>query len=396
MRYSKLYPQLEISGGTRSVRLCVFAVLSAALSLAGCKPKSPPATMVSQAPAKTLELVFAYGSEKERWVNDVTASFNQGKYTTSGGDRIFIRAIPMGSGEAMDEVLSGRRQPDLISPASSAFIELGNAESQSKYGKPLIGRTDSLLRSPLVIAMWKPMAESLGWGKKPLGWSDLLALARAGEGWKAYGNPEWGDFKFGHTRPQFSSSGLLTLFSEVYAASGKNAGLTVADVQKPRLTDFLSGIEKSVSYHGSSTGFYGRLFLTDPQSLSAAALYENMVVESNSESKLPFPIVAIYPKEGTLWSDHPVGIVERDWVTPERRAAAAIYIDYLLQRPQQEKAVLYGFRPIAREVPLGSPIDARHGANPNGPRQTLELPSVPVMESILDLWENGSVVHEGM
>ena len=34
----------------------------------------------------------------------------------------------------------------------------------------------------------------------------------------------------------------------------------------------------------------------------------------------------VYPKEGTFWSDHPVGIVDREWVTPERREAAEIYI----------------------------------------------------------------------
>jgi Ca-activated chloride channel family protein len=374
----------------------VICVALGALFLGGCKPKQPPPTMARQEQAKPLEITFAYGSEKERWIDDVTEAFNQGNFSTAGGSRIVVKAVPMASGEAMDEILSGRRQPDLVSPASSAFIELGNAESQRKYGRPLIGRTDSLVRSPLVIAMWKPMAESLGWGKKSIGWSDLLALARNPQGWKAYGNPQWGEFKFGHTRPQFSSSGLLTLLAEVYAAAGKNSGLTAADLRKRQLVDYLSAIEKSVSYRGSSTGFYGRLFLSDPQSLSAAALYENMVIESYSDGQLPYPIVAIYPKEGTLWSDHPVGIVEREWVNPERRAAAAIYIDYLLQRPQQEKAVLYGFRPALRDVPIGPPIDLAHGVNPRKPNPNLELPSVPVMESILDLWENGSVTRPGM
>jgi Ca-activated chloride channel family protein len=41
---------------------------------------------------------------------------------------------------------------------------------------------------------------------------------------------------------------------------------------------------------------------------------------------LPFPVVAIYQKEGTFWSDHPAGVVERDWVTPEHREAAKIHI----------------------------------------------------------------------
>ena len=215
-------------------------------------------------------------------------------------------------------------------------------------------------------------------GKKPIGWSDILALARNPKGWEAYRYPQWGRFKFGHTHPQFSNSGLISLFAEIYAASGKTAGLTVADVNKPRTADFLSGIEKSVVHYGSSTG---------PQYLSAAVLYENMVTESYSQNNLPFPVVAIYPKEGTFWSDHPIGIVEREWVTPEHREAAKTYIQYLLQRPQQEKAIAYGFRSGAVDVPLASPIDQAHGVDPKEPKTTLEVPSVPVMDAILNLWQ---------
>jgi Ca-activated chloride channel family protein len=111
------------------------------------------------------------------------------------------------------------------------------------------------------------------------------------------------------------------------------------------------------------------------------------VIESYSQSGLPFPVVAIYPKEGTFWSDHPIGIVERDWVTPEHREAAKTYIQYLLQRPQQERAITYGFRPGAVEVPLASPIDEAHGVDPKEPKTTLEVPSVPVIDSILNLWQ---------
>jgi len=364
--------------------LLIFVFL---LLLPACKSKTP-LQAESGSSSDRLALTFTYGSEKEKWINEVTTEFNRADHRTSSGKRIYVQAIPMGSGEAIDEVLDGRRQPHLISPASAAFIKLGNAQSQSKYGKDLIASTDNLVLSPVVIAMWKPMAEALGWGKKPIGWSDILSLARSQKGWEAYGYPQWGRFKFGHTHPQFSNSGLISLFAETYAACGKTAGLTVADVDKPHTADFLSGIEKSVVHYGSSTGFFGRqMFSTGPQYLSAAVLYENMVTESYSQSNLPFPVVAIYPKEGTFWSDHPIGVVEREWVTPEHREAAKTYIQYLLQRPEQEKAITYGFRPGAVDVPLASPIDEAHGVDPKEPKTTLEVPSVPVMHAILNLWQ---------
>jgi Ca-activated chloride channel family protein len=383
-----------LSGSLAMIRRRIGVVWTLVLFLlillfSGCKSKTPAEGGSSEAsPANTIELTFTYGSEKEKWITEVTEAFNRGGSRSSSGKQIHVQAIPMGSGEAIDEVLEGRRQPDIISPASAAFIKLGNAQSQGKTGKDLIGTTDNLVLSPVVIAMWKPMAEAIGWGKKPIGWSDILTLARSQKGWEAYGYPQWGRFKFGHTHPQFSNSGLISLFAEVYAASGKTAALTVADVNKPHTAEFLSGIEKSVVHYGSSTGFFGRqMFSTGPQFLSAAVLYENMVIESYSQANLPFPVVAIYPKEGTFWSDHPIGIVERDWVTPERREAARIYIQYLLQRPQQEKAITYGFRPGAVDVPLTTPIDAAHGVDPQEPKTTLEVPSVPVIDSILKLWD---------
>src|SRR5262245_25624742 len=372
----------------RTARHVLVPTLLLLSLLSGCKSKTQSENGAPNPAPDALQLTFTYGSEKEKWINEVTDAFNRGDHRTSNGKRIFVHAFAMGSGEAIDDVLEGRGKPDIISPASAAFIKLGNAQSQSKTGKDLIGSTDNLVLSPVVIAMWKPMAEALGWGKKPIGWADILALARNQKGWEAYGYPQWGQFKFGHTHPQFSNSGLISLFAEVYAASRKTAGLTLADVNKPGTAEFLSGIEKSVVHYGSSTGFFGRqMFSTGPQYLSAAVLYESMVVESYSQNNLPFPVVAIYPKEGTFWSDHPVGIVEREWVTPEHREAAKAYIQYLLQRPQQERAIAYGFRPGSVEVPIASPIDESHGVDPKEPKTTLEVPTVPVMDAILKLWQ---------
>ena len=130
------------------------------------------------------------------------------------------------------------------------------------------------------------------------------------------------------------------------------------------------------------------MFSNGRRYLSDAVLYENMVIESTSSKyNRPFPVVAIYPKEGTFWSDHPVGIVEREWVTPEHRAAAQTYIQYLLAGPQQEKAVPSGFRPIDVEITLGAPFDTAHGVDPKESQTTLSVPSVEVMDAVLKLWK---------
>jgi len=366
-------------------------VMASLVSLSSCNTKKAVDSsdyVKKEAPESVLELVFTYGSEKEKWIKEVTATFNQAEYKTSTGKPIFVTEIPMGSGECVDHLLEEKTKAHLTSPASAAFIKLGNAKSRIKTGKDLIGETDNLVLSPVVIAMWKPMAEALGWGKKQLGWKDILAMANSPQGWGAYGYPQWGKFKFGHTHPEYSNSGLISLFAEVYAAAGKTAGLTKEDVKTKETSRFLKQIENSVVHYGSSTGFFGRkMFANGPGYLSAAVLYENMVIESYSNQGLPFPVVAIYPKEGTFWSDHPVGIVDREWVTPIHQEAAKIYVKYLLDRQQQEKAMNYGFRPGLPELKLTAPLDTNHGVDPQEPKTTLEVPSVDVMDAILASWK---------
>ncbi len=373
----------------------VTAMLSVALVLAtGCKRPPAPAELgsgkLNPPAANEVRLLFTYGSEKQKWVEDVTAAFNASGAKTADGHLITVEAIPNGSGELVEDLLSGRVQADLTSPASGIFIKQGNAKSRAATGQDLIGSTQSLVLSPVVIAMWKPMAEAIGYGKKPIGWSDILALARDRKGWSAYGYPQWGQFKFGHTHPAYSNSGIISLIAENYAATGKVRGLALADVKNPKTAQFVQGIENSIVHYGSSTGFFGRkLFDSGPEYLSAAVLYESMVVEANRPgNSMPFPVVAIYPKEGTFWSDHPVGIINREWVTPTRKAAAQIYIDYLLAQPQQQKALTYGFRPGSTDVPVGAPIDLAHGVDPTQPKTTLEVPTPEVIEAIQQQWNN--------
>jgi Ca-activated chloride channel family protein len=345
---------------------------------AAARPRDPDA----------LQLLFTYGSEKEDWIKEVTARFNDGGFKTAAGKPIYVEALAEGSGESIDELLTGSRKAHLTSPASAAFIKLGNAESRTHTGKDLIGPTQNLVLSPVVIAMWKPMAEAIGWGTRPVGWSDILALAREPRGWAAHGHPEWGPFKLGHTHPEYSNSGLISLLAETYAAAGKLTGLSLADVQRPQTAAYVAGIESAIVHYGSSTGFFGKkMFEKGPGYLSAAVLYESLVIESTlPKYQLPFPVVAIYPKEGTFWSDHPVGIVECEWVTPAHREAAKVYVDYLLARPQQERAMQFGFRPSAVEIPLAAPFDAAHGVDPKQPQTTLEVPPVEVIDAVRKLW----------
>ena len=339
--------------------------------------------------AEDIELRFTYGSEKKEWIKVIVEAFNKAGYRTTSGKTIKVVAVPMGSGECISGLLDGTDQAHLISPASDAFIKLGNARSVKANGKPLIGDTRNLVLSPVVIAMWEPMAKALGWPEKELGWHDILKVSQNPKGWAEFGFPEWGHFKFGHTHPEFSNSGLISVVAEIYAATGKQRGLTAADIASPETATFLSNVENSVVHYGESTGFFGsKMFERGPEYLSAAVLYENMVIESTSKKdELPFPVVAIYPKEGTFWSDHPVAIVDRPWVSAEHRRAAEAFITYMMAEPQQQKAMSFGFRPGNPAIKLTAPFDKEHGVDPLQPKTTLEVPSGELIEQSLALWK---------
>lgn len=378
MKHRSIHPGLKC---------LIIAMLCGALAC-GRKTDAPSSpgvaeTAVPQSTANSVEVLFVYGSEKQSWIDDITPRFNASKAGTSAGKTIVVKAVAMGSGESKDDILAGRLKAHVWSPASGLFIRLGNAESMAK-GQPLVGPTRDLVLSPIVIAMWKPMAEALGWPLKPIGWSDVLTLAKSAKGWGDFGHPEFGAFKFGHTHPEYSNSGLASILIELYAATGKVRGLDLEDLRKPQTAKYLSEIEQSIVHYGRSTGFFGkRLYEDGPAYLSAAVMYENMVIESYTRPRNP-PLVSIYPKEGTIWSDHPVGIVNRAWVDEEHKEAAEKYISFLRAPEQQKRALAFGFRPA--EGALGAPIDAAHGVDPAQPATIIDLPGADVINASIELW----------
>ncbi len=57
-------------------------------------------------------------------------------------------------------------------------------------------------------------------------------------------------------------------------------------------------------------------------------------------------MVAIYPEEGSLYSDHPFCILDADWVSEEQKMVAQEYIEFISQKDMVKKAIATGFRPI--------------------------------------------------
>jgi Ca-activated chloride channel family protein len=362
-----------------SIVMILFLLLAACAPIAGM--------------FNTVTISIVYGSEKRAWLEPLVDQYNAGRYQTEDGAVIRVEITPMGSIESVDAILEGRIQPTVWSPASSVYIPVANMKWRQAHGSELVtGTPNDLVLSPVVIAMWESMARALGWPERAIGWADIAALATSEDGWAAYGYPEWGTFKFGHTHPGFSNSGIVSVIAETYAGAGKLRDLTLSDLENPDTQAFVEAVESGIIHYGSSTGFFAeRMFERGPSYLSAAVLYENLVVEQESRrlagESQQLPVVAIYPVEGTFWSNHPYVILNAPWVTEEQRSAAQDFENFLLDRPQQLKALEYGFRPADPSIDLTAPLDAQHGVDPGQPQTILEIPSAEVIAGIENLWE---------
>lgn len=345
-------------------------------------------------PAVTV--VLAYGSEKKSWLTDAIGRFNDKSMRLPSGEPVRVEGQAVGSGAAVEDLVDGTVKAHAWAPASTMYREVLERAWTAHQGavggkKQISDEGKSLVLSPVVLAMWKPMAQALGWPDKAVGWADVLALSKDPKGWASKQHPEWGAFKFGHTHPTFSNSGTLSVLAEAYAALGETRGLTKEALAKPKVGPFMESIEQSIVHYGKSTGFFSEKMLgRGPSFLSAAVLYENLVVDSYTRPEFQtrdLDLVCVYPKEGTFWIDNPFYVLDAPWSDEAHRQAAAMFRSFLLSSEEQQTAMTrFGFRPSDPKIAIGAPLDAAHGVNSKEPQTLLEVPSTDVVESALQLW----------
>ncbi len=367
---------------------------------------------VDEDPGDCVVVDASVSSEKIQLLTELARDFNDSDRAEVDGECAFVRVQSKASGGAAqllatgwDEATEGPR-PVIWSPAASSWGAVLNQRLAEQGDDPMAGEFTSFMLTPLVIAMPEPMADALGWPEEPIGFADILALARDQGGWGSYGHPEWGQFRLGKTNPNFSTSGLSALVAQAYAANGKTADLSVEDLAKPTTAEFARGVESAVVHYGDITmTFLNNWFRADQRGnpfgyVSAVAVEEKSVIDYNrgdpdgvlqegEEPRPPrVPLVAIYPEEGTVYSDNPLYVLDAEWVDEAEAAAAESFVEFVQLPENQEKALEYGFRPGNLDVAIDDPISPEYGVDPNQPETLLEVPSPAVLARLLDDWED--------
>ncbi len=331
--------------------------------------------------ADEVVVTMAYSPEKEDWLTERINTFNA-QNNEVNGKKIFIEGKNVSSGQARTEIRTGALQTVVWSPSASTWLEVLKQET----GNPNIAEPNPqpLVLTPVVISMWKPMAEALGWPNQPIGWSELLELINDPQGWGKYGHPEWGRFSWGHTDPEISTSALSTVLAELYAATGKTSGLTVDDVQSETSQKFLRDLAQGIKHYGFNTLVFSENMQKYGMTyISAFPMEEITLIDFNKQGPNT-PLVAIYPKEGTFTHDDPFIVMSS--ATDDQKAAAKVFYDYLLSEESQKLAMQYGFRPANVNVQLADPLTPQYGVDPQQPKQSLAIPAADVIVAAKDAW----------
>ncbi|MFI5843787.1 protein kinase [Catenuloplanes sp. NPDC051500] len=376
---------------------------------ASAGPSASPAVRGSAAAPATGhpdELLIFASQDKTELINDLARAYGP---RLAAGQCMTIRAEAHNSGKLRSMLARGWHaqdgpRPDVWSPAASTWVAL--ARHEAKPG--ILGdQAESMFSSPLVIGMPKPMAEALGWPNTAIGWSELAELARDPRGWGGHGHPEWGPFLLGKTNPRYSASGLAATVGAFLAATGRTDELTEEAVNAESRAEpsVVKDIEKAVVHYGDTTlTFLANLRhaddrKADPPYISAVTLEEASLVAYNrgypcgAASDEPgcartdeptTPLVAIYPREGTLSSDHP--FVKMVGLSDAKSAVADDFLAYVRSDAPEviDRLADVGFRTFDGKRTKN--LTAEHGAVPSGAASMLEIPPARVLTRLLEVW----------
>jgi Ca-activated chloride channel family protein len=334
-----------------------------------------------------IVLSMAYSSEKRGWIEHLTNRFVDHWHDNDLGDGkdIHVQFNAFGSRESLIQILSGGLKPVIWSPAASLWVPLFDWMWQEQYDSSIITSFSSIVFSPIVIGTWQSYADE----HNITGFASLHQLALDGS------------LLFAHTDPQLSNSGYMGVILELCAAiDGSPEDITydketgIGTLTNSTVKQWVRELEKTAVHYGSSTGFLAkRAALGGPSEINAFIVYENLIIENNKqglEEQWGDKLVAIYPEDGTLFSDHPFTILDADWVSEEQKEAAQIFLDFIKTTKIQELAPQYGLRPT---VPISPSVIHEHFSEEMGVQEiipvdqfNISLVDPEVINRIPDFW----------
>ena len=391
----------------------VIVLLAAWPGAGGQQSASASARMLpSCAGPATDQVQIAASTDKSALLAKLAASYGT---RSSHGQCVQVAVQSIDSGTAMSALARGWNEsdgpsPDVWSPASTVWLPLAQARATTAAAQRLPAQPGpSIVTSPLTIAMPEPMAKALGWPNQKIGWSDLVHWAQDPNFWAHHGHPQWGSFRLGKTNPEYSTSGMNATIAAFFAATGTTDELVNENIDSPANQKFERAIEHAAVHYGDTTlTFLANLRHADDSAtpanpdaalsyISAVTVEEQAVVAYNlgypcgTQSSEPgcqrqspphTKLVAFYPQDGMLFSNHPY--IELNGMSTAKKAVADDFLAYLHTAAVQSQFAAVGFRTYDdRPTAL---VTQANGAVPNAPISPLPLPQPAVLDHLLTVW----------
>lgn len=343
------------------------------------------------APA-SVQVPIASAVTKNNWLEAVAEKFEAQNPKTKSGKPIDIEIKGVLSGTSMQHILDGKLQPVVWSPGEESWTAQFNDRWAGGHNRAAMTQPcRPTIYTPSGLAMWQPMAEALGWPDKKIGWKTLIDLAADPQGWSRYGHPEWGKLKLGYTHPQYSNAGLLFLTSAIYGIMGQTSGLKAEQVYEPGVEQALGTMAQHTSKYGMlTTDLFDMMARHGPDYLHAISAFEEGTVRMNLEraKDLRWPLVFLFPSEGTFWSGQPYCILDgTDWVNEEQAEAARMFFDFVVETEQQSLAAQHLLRPLDAKMAAGPLLTSENGTDPKARPETVpafQSPDAATSAAIID------------
>ncbi|NJK90841.1 MAG: ABC transporter substrate-binding protein [Blastochloris sp.] len=299
----------------------------------------------------------------------------------------------MGSLEGAQALLGGDTRIHVWSPASALYKDTFVQDWQVKHSSNPILREEPLALSPMVFVFWDDRYEAFIKKYNTVNFDTIGQALSAPGGWDGIaGKPEWGLFKFAHTHPNESNSGLMTLVLMAHEFYKKPQGLSMKNILAPEFQTWMNGIERGVSGFSNSTGNMMReMVLKGPASYDALFVYESVVIDYLKSARGRWGELRVTYPQLNMWNDNPYYVLDTPWSSKDHQKAAGIFLDFLVSEPIQKQSLVHGFRPGNPIVPIMEPdspfvVHAASGLKIDI-GQNCESPKAETINNLLASWQ---------